>query len=51
MSIFSDQVAFGSALLSGIVVMAFGAFVVNKIKEICLACKHKNDVMAVRNSK
>lgn len=51
MSIFSDQVASLSALLSGIVIMAFGAFVINKIKEICANCKHKNGVMAVRDSK
>lgn len=51
MYIFSDQFAFISALLSGIVIMAFGGFVISKIKEICATCKHKNDVIAVRNSK
>lgn len=51
MSIFSDQFALGSALLSGIVIMIFGEFVFNKIREICATCKHKNSAMAVRNSK
>lgn len=48
MSIFSEQIASGSAFLSAVVIMAFGAFVINKIKDICTNCKHKNSAMIVR---
>lgn len=45
---FSDSIAAG---LSGVVVMAFGYIVINKIKSICLDCKHKNNLSAMRNAK
>lgn len=49
MSMFSDQVAFGAAMLSGVVVMIFGYVAWNGIKKIVADCRHKNHAMAVRN--
>lgn len=51
MSHISDSVAFGAAMLSGAVVMAFGAAMYYGIKTAVEEYRKRNHQMAVRNSK